>query len=310
MSDHHDGGAGDLPAWEEDAPPRRRVRLAVVASLAAVPWIVVAATVLRPPPGPPPLASGSVPAATPDATSHGAAGAEERADGGAPVVLGTVLDGGARGAPTIDEVGAVAVVVGRAFAGGDGAPLDAGVDPSPGTGYVEHLAVEAVDAPSPDLAVVTLLVVVLHAEDGTYRRAELRRLAVPLAVGADGARPAGTPWWLPAPALDPAPPAELAPVDDPDLHLAVAEAVEAAGYRDVVVTAVARTGSWALVVEAEAAAPGAVVATTHTLWLRQHLGGLLVAGTRPADPGPAPPPGAAGPSPPMSIPSPEPETAP
>lgn len=290
----------DGPDGWFDAPPepRRRARSAVVLVLAAIPWVVVTAVLLRPDPGDVGAAAGTDARPAADAALRPTAPAGPVPDPAAttpptavaPANTGAVLATGTRGATTLVEAAAVGLVVGRAFTSGHGAPLAIdGVPAADLDGYVEHLTVEAVDHPGPDLAVVTLLAVVLRAADGRYATAHLRRLAVPVHVDGAGARPAGTPWWLPAPELA-ARPVELEAVADEDLLLAAAEAVAAAGYADVATLTVSTTGAWPLVADLTATAPGDDAPRTHRLWLRHHLGGLVVAGHRPPSPPPIVPP--------------------
>ncbi|MBW3661488.1 MAG: hypothetical protein KY469_00185 [Actinobacteria bacterium] len=129
--------------------------------------------------------------------------------------------------------------------------------------------------------------IVLHRGQDAFERAELVRLGVPLLTDGGTARLAGTPWRLPPADLEPVTPS-LDPVDDPDLLVEAGAALTAAGYRDVEVTALDRTATWALSVTATAIAPGEVETATHQVWLRPHLSGLIVAGWRPETPEEAP----------------------
>lgn len=274
----------DLASWLDDEPagPRRRVRLGVVLVVAAIPWLVVAAAVLGPGgrrdlPITAPVSS-TTPVVPPSGSAdQPATGSVTRSPAGEPA---SVVSSSARTTATLAEAAAIGLVVGRAFATGHGAPLDVdGAGRSALDGYVEHLVVEAVDHPGPDAAVVTLLAVVLHAQDGRYATAEVRRLAVPVHVDGGGARPAGTPWWLPPPDLT-AREVALTDVADEDLLVAAAEAIAAAGYVDVATLTLSTTAAWPLVADLTATAPGDTAPTSHRLWLRRHLDGLVVAGHR------------------------------
>ncbi|MDP8961323.1 MAG: hypothetical protein M3N32_06905 [Actinomycetota bacterium] len=187
---------------------------------------------------------------------------------------------GGRAAVGPGDAAAVAVAVARAWLGDVGPPLDLGLGRA-GTGaYVEHLAVEAVDHPAPGAAVVTLVAVLLDTDDGAYRSARVVRLGVPVRLDGTGAYPAGSPWWLPAPELTAAPP-QWTPVEQqPELAEAGA-ALEAAGYRSVEVRSLERSEGWPWRVVAVATAPGAATPAEHTVWLRDHLGHLVVAGWLP-----------------------------
>jgi hypothetical protein len=275
----------ETPDWlrEEEEPERRRPssRTIALVALAAIPWLVVVALVLRPAPG---GADRDVPIeAVPDRATGVARQGAEAAPPPAPDDSVQVL-GGARSATTLADAAAVAVPVARAWASGAGATLAIdGLEPTGEPVYVEHLAVEAVDLPAPDAAVVTLLAVVLEVRDGTYGPAHVRRLAVPVQVDGGGARPAGEPWWLPAPDLRPVRPATGAPIEDPDLLLEAAEALAAAGYADIDLTSLAASDGWALLATVRATAPGVATPDDHVVWLRRHLDELVVAGWRPTE---------------------------
>lgn len=306
------------PGWDDSGTGDGRAsttRRALLLAMAGAPWLVVAALLLRPvaptstrgAPGSP--LSPQVPASAPadagqPAPSGGrasrpaasaAADPQDAADrrnapgqqgaGGQQGTAGpaTYLASGARTAATPAEAAALAVVGARAWLSSVGPPLGDAPNPAadgPGR-YVEHLAVEAVDFPAPGHAVVTVVAVVLDVDGEAYTAARAVRVAVPLALDASGARLAGAPWWLTPPGLAPAPPA-WTPVDDPELLTEAGAAVTAAGYLDVTVQALHRTDGWPLLVEVVATAPGAPAAARHELWLRQHLGRLVVAGERPA----------------------------
>lgn len=281
--------------WEDPdpSPPARR-RPPWLLAVGLVPWLLVAFLLTRS--DTPDGASTSSAHATPSAavptdppvggSTVASAGSAAGPSGHSGVTGAAVTTSAARTAVAEDDARAVATVVARAWLTGVGPRLDLGLGGAPaGDGYVEHLVVEAVDHAGPGAAVVTVLAVVLRTDDGTYDAATLHRLAVPLRFDADGARPAGPPYPLPATAPTPDPLEVEGPaLTDPDLLLAAAEALSDAGYADVDVVALGRTAAWPLVVTARARAPGAGDTGTHAVWLREHLGRLVVAGSRPPRP--------------------------
>lgn len=298
----------DLEEWGAATPPRTSRRWLLVA--AVVPWVVVVAIMLTGGRGRAPtaqaggIASDTAPTAsptptmTPSATSSDASGSRPPDDGDEVARGGdTVLAlSGEIGPSTRGQAEGVAIVVTRSWlsARPPGPGVD-GLEPAPGaeSRYVEHVAVESVDHPARGALVVTVRAVVLPVEGDSYGQAHQLRVAVPLTIDADHARPAGVPWLLP---VDP--PAvtlpQTAPVDDVDLQVTAAEAVTAAGYRDVSLTRLERTSGWAWVAVVEARAPTEQEAREHALWLRSDVGRLVVAGTAP--PPPAAPPTAGTPT--------------
>jgi hypothetical protein len=277
------------PVWEDDrgdTPPSTR-RPAWLFVAAGLPWIVLA-VVLVGRPGNEDAGSAADPTTrdeaevAPDATSG-----ESPADGappGATGTTGTILSSGARTAVGHGEAAALAVAITRAWLTGVGPRLALdGASPDPNT-YVEHVAVEAIDHPAPGAAVVTVVAIVLSAPDDAYRDATVRRLAVPLRFDAAGAQAAGPPWPLPAPTLTSAPFEPVAAVTEPDQLLQAAEALTAAGFAVDELRSLERTASWPLLATAAARAPGADGTDTYIVWLREHLGRLVVAGIRPAPP--------------------------
>jgi len=268
--------------WTDDEDtPRRPRSITTVIAIAAIPWLIVAGLIFLPRAGgdpgsadpyagtdgramvdPPPGDTGT-PEPQPDpgaGPAHGevpddATGPEassDRPDPSSTAPTPPTVDGLAPsdgdGVPTDQaerELGALATVVARAWATGVAPPLTVeGLPPATEARYAEHVVVESVERPAPRLAVVTLLVVMLE-ETADDLRADIRRLAVPLATNGGQPHPAGVPWWLPAPALTTL---ELAgdPYEDPSLHAEAAEALERAGYRDVLVEELRRTstGVW------------------------------------------------------------------
>lgn len=264
--------------WTDDEDtPRRPRSVATVIAIAAIPWLIVAALIFLP------RASGApdvgdqraVPADMGDdvsddgVTTEPPRSAGELPDGGtqgrdgeagatadAPDQLGEVTvpsddsgpppDEDRRGpAPTDRELAALATVIARAWTTGVAPPLH--VEGFPATTdlrYAEHVVVESVERPSAPLAVVTMLVVLLEETEDDLR-ADVRRLAVPLAIHTAQPRAAGEPWWLPAPDLTTL---ELGgeTYDDPSLYLEAEEALQRAGYREVTVDGLQRTsaGVW------------------------------------------------------------------
>ncbi|HEX2028374.1 MAG TPA: hypothetical protein VHF25_10290, partial [Nitriliruptorales bacterium] len=188
---------------------------------------------------------------------------------------------GARAAPGPSDAAATAFLVARAWLGDVGSELPLGLDGPPTGAYVEHLAVESVDHPGPGAAVVTLVAVLLDVEDGRYGAARVVRLAVPVRLDSAGARPAGNPWWLLPPSLEADPP-RWTPVDEPDRMADAGVALAGAGYTVTQVAALEASPGWPLRATVHATAPGEDQPRQHTVWLREHLGELVVAGWLPA----------------------------
>lgn len=278
----------DPPPWDaldEPDPPGRGRRLLI---LAAIPWLVVAVLMVRTisgsdastatsetPPRPTPTDVGTGPDHVPaDASS---VPAPSDTPGAGPVALRF----GARAAPGPADAASVATIVARTWLGAVGPEpdLDVGAAEGPPV-YVDHLAVEAVDIPTPDTAVATVVAVVMEADEGSYTSARIVRVGVPIALDEAGAHPAGEPWWLPAPDLAPRP-VTWTPVDDPDALARAGAALETVGYGQVSVLELATSPTWPLRATVTAVAPGADVAGEHVIWLRDHLGDLVVAGALP-----------------------------
>lgn len=284
----------DGPEQDHDADRRRTPRRWLL-PLLAVPWLVVVGLLVLPRgdrSDPSPSSAGDAPAAEepasdalsatdpppPAADPPSAAGAPTADElppptGGPATVLELEeLRGRWRVGPGSEEAAALAIAIARGWLTGLGPRLALpGATPQPDT-YAEHLVVEAVEHPSERTSVVTLLAIVLRDPDGAEAGVEVRRLAVPLATDQGAPRPAGAPWLLPGPTLAPAE-VELVPLDDPQAADAATTALAVAGLGDLEVRALATAEGWP------------VVATVsdgdgdHTIWLRPHLDGFVVAGS-------------------------------
>ena len=244
----------DLPSWLEDeessTPARRTGPRWWLLALAVLPWLVIvglAVTSRIPGPGPvaqPPVDESSpaagaqtdgAPASPPDEEVD-EPGRRDMAASAAPPPATDRPEDEAAGdrLPTAGDpdrshdrrLEAVALLVARAWLTDVGPHLAVdGVDPRRDR-YLEQAIVEEVEVAG-DHGVVTVAAVVLEREDEAYTEVRARRLAVPVALG-DPPRPAGPPWWLDEVELTPVEP-ELAAERDPDLLLALGEAVSAAG---------------------------------------------------------------------------------
>jgi hypothetical protein len=262
--------------WLEDDPPARTPsrRALAIGAAAVVPWLALAAIVLGPDRAGPTEPAGEV---------DGQPAAIGAPNGGAdhtsldPATLDDVtivqLQGGWRDVPGSTAAGAVAVLTARAWLDEAAPRLDIeGLAPT-GDVRVEELAVEAVEQLDAELAVASLLVVIVR---GDPTGSELRRVAVPLHVDGTTPRPAGPPWWLPEPVLRVEPLAgEL--VEDPSLTLEAVEALERAGYRDVSLHSLERTSSWPWRARIDAVTSAGLRVDTPVL-LRRHPQGFAVAG--------------------------------
>lgn len=176
-----------------------------------------------------------------------------------------------------EEAVALAVVAGRAWLTGVEPLLDLGLAPDQRpaedvVGYAEHLIVEAVEQPAADAVVVTLVAVVLDAAGGSAP--SVRRLAVPVALTAQGPRLAGTPWDLPPPVLERVTLPRQVTTDIADLD-AARDALIVAGLTELELVGLHRTDGWPVI--AEVVTPGTDL--RHEVWLRPHVNGFVVAGT-------------------------------
>ena len=277
---------------EEGEQPRGRRRWLL--PLAAVPWLVVAALLVLPnlgaeadrgtdtaevhdhatepapdagQPAAPPVATEDTPEDTPDLPHDG-----PPADTVHTTLEVEELRGRWRVAAGAEEAAALAVVIARSWLTGLGPRLEGvGAEPPEGL-YAEHLVIEALEHPSADTAVVTLLAVVLEDDGDGGGEVGVRRLAVPILLPEEGPRPGGRPWELPGPGLEP-PRIELQEVEDPALTAAAAAALDHAGL-----------DGWEVLELASAVGLPTVATVTdgveeQQVWLRPHLDGLVVAGT-------------------------------
>lgn len=298
-----------------DDPPARRTRPWVL-GLAVVPWLVVLGLVLSggipggsashdpaggPEPHQRPSATGEQPTAGSATDGAGQATssppsspsssptppvAPTPGDDGEPAVAddprepqATVPEPGGRASvAAVDDgpVGAIALAVARAWLTDVGPRLEVdGIEPHADL-YLEHAAVERIERHG-DHAVVSLATVVLGRDGEAYSRVASRRLAVPVALGADP-RPAGAPWWLGEIELTATPPEPLVEVDDDQLLLSISESLTAAGISAGELLGAARTeDGWWL---ARIAAPDEETSPT-PVWLRPGPDGPVVAGLAP-----------------------------
>ncbi len=283
------------------SPSRRRWLLPLI----AVPWLVVAALLVLPGrmgseaglsepattagPGEPAVGADTAGPVPDDLSAHASTDADPAARSDAPppttdpqVGAGPELPavtleleelrGRWRVGPGSEEAAALAIVIARAWLTGLGPRLELeAASPDP-TSYAEHLVVEAVEHPSPRTTVVTLLAVLLSDPEDADAAVEVRRLAVPLATGGGTPQPAGAPWSLPGPTLAQAE-ADLRPLDDPDAALAADTALAVAGLGELAVTELRTADGWPVVAHASDGEH------EHTIWLRPHLDGFVVAGS-------------------------------
>jgi hypothetical protein len=304
----HGGGPlrWDLLEDDEGEAEHRSTRGRVLLLAALVPWLIVAGILWRT--GDDPTLGAHDDGHTDHVTADGDADADEREEGSPPADEGVTgwdetpepwdategaiedlllpepdaLRFGARASAGAGEAAGVAHLVAREWLDDIGVPLGIEAIERSATGaYVEHIIVESVDIPAPDAAVVTLVAVLLDVEEGTYSDARAVRIAVPVHLAREGARPAGTPWWLPGPDLRPITVGEQALDDDPTVLADAGAALQAAGYREIDVRSVALSDRWPIVVSATGVAPGQSAPAEHRVWLRQHLDGLVVAGWLP-----------------------------
>ncbi|MEX2324713.1 MAG: hypothetical protein WD576_03100 [Nitriliruptoraceae bacterium] len=262
------------PPWfddHNDGYQQRRRRWLIIAA-AIVPWaVVLGLLVLR--------GGGDVDAVGEPSASFSSSADPQQHDRQHPAAAGSELtvhqlQGNWRSTPGADAAAAVATMVARSWITGVAPQLDLiGRPDTHAAMYAEHLTVEAIEQIDQTLAVVTLLASVFDGE----LRVAIRRLAVPIWTGQSTVRPAGQPWWLPEVELDSAPLSGEV-VDDPQLILAAAEAISAAGYQNVELTQLERTDAWPWRATVRATTPAGMQVTTPVL-LRQHVDRFVVAGT-------------------------------
>lgn len=227
--------------WEEppggEAPPRRRRRLLLLATL---PWVVAAAIVVGVLGD---TTAGSVPPR---------AGADAGTVEAAPAGAGQTVD------PRLGAAAAVAVRLSVTTPAGS-------PDGDTEARYVDSAVPEAVRW-SGDVAVVTVLAVVLEGPADAWRMVRSARFAVPVGLVDGQAVVLGEPWAV-------SPPPESARVAgwEPAAadREAIAGAAEAAGYTDVDVLEVGALPEDPTVLRARirARAPGESTARTHAPWL-------------------------------------------
>jgi hypothetical protein len=252
--------------------------------LLAVPWLVVVGLLVLPgeedtgTAAPPAEEASTVVPPGPEATAHPPSTGPPAADDppalpeSASVLQLEELRGRWRVGPGSEEAAALAIAIARGWLTGLGPRLALpGAAPEPDT-YAEHLVVEAVEQPSERTSVVTVLAIVLTEPDDQEMTVDVRRLAVPLATDQGTPRPAGAPWLLPGPTLTPAE-VELVPVDDPAAVGAATTALAVAGLGDLEVRALASAEGWPVIATATDGE------RDHTIWLRPHLDGFVVAGS-------------------------------
>jgi hypothetical protein len=268
----------DDPGGEESGTGESRRRALYVA--AAIPWVIVGLIFARGSDRSDVSHSVHPESVATDAPTD-AAGDDATAESAFvdAVPMPEALLFGGRSGPAASDAAAVAVLVARDWLGDVGPALG---DVREGRdSYVEHLAVEAVDFPASGAAVVAVVAVVLDVVDGEYAGARAVRVAVPVRLDRHGARPAGHPWLLPPPDLRTDEPQWGEEIVDPAAQAEAGAALQAAGYREIEIEQFTLSDGWPLRVVARAVAPGEQSPTTHVIWLRDHLGALVVAGWLP-----------------------------
>lgn len=166
----------------------------------------------------------------------------------------------------LEEAAALGVIVARRAA-----VEERGAD----TAHRAFAVLEAVERPTGDAIVVTVLVDVGTADDADGDpggdATGLVRMAVPLVVGDQGPSLAGEPWVLPAPDLTVLAPA-VTSLDDPRLVASARLALVRAGSPPDDAPTLERTSSWPVVARLT------VDGRPRVVWLRWHLDRFVVAG--------------------------------
>lgn len=217
-------------SWLEgssDGEPRKRTWRLM--TLAVVPWLAVAAMVAagwrpsqRVPPAAPPTES---------TISQHARMAHQPHSAQRPMALASRAEPGSTNAldPALGAIAAAAVQ--QAFTGTDQA--------SGRSRYINLALPDAVTWVG-DVAVIGVTAVVLEGAEGRWDQPQAARYAVPLQVRADAIHVLSVPWALPDPPQTAPAGTAFAPVNDQALTEAAGRALNAAGYRDVHVQAIAR----------------------------------------------------------------------
>jgi len=255
-------------------PGRGAVAVAGLLSLAAVAVLAAPGSVLARRGGPSPgMTDGAVhgataavgtagppsPRAPVEPTGSGPSPAGPAADPGAADPAGPAgvrlaeVRGGWRLEEGLETAAAVGLLAGTAWAAADA-----------GDGTVPLVVIEAVEAPGPGAAVVTLLVAA-SGPDGP----RTVRLVVPVRTGPDEVRPAGTPWVLPGPGLAPLPP-NGRPLEDADLLASARAALDRVGLAGDLLVALEATDGWPFLTRLADGGDGP--------WLRWHLDRFVVTG--------------------------------
>lgn len=240
--------------------------------LAALPWAVALLLALA-------LATSGRWASVVGEGGRDQAAAEVRESGDAPALPADAADGQRPETPALED--GVSAPPGAAMSASTGIDPDLAAAASvatrlaltergaDGDRYVDLVVADGVSWHD-DVAVVTLALVILEGRDGSWERTRPARYAIALRRGPDGALDAlGPPWPVTgAPAVPTTPEGTADPIDDADLRAAVADAVERAGYRDVVLEGVLPSPTPSVrLVRLRAVGPGDAAPRGHDLLL-------------------------------------------
>lgn len=257
-----DGGFSWAGDSGKEGPRRRTYRLLV---LAVVPWLAMAGLVMAGwRPSRPALTTTPPPT---ESTIHPrVAVARQQHNAEHPTMLSSRTGSGsaARGTALDPALGAAAATaVQQVLTGTDQA--------SARSRYINLALPEAVTWVG-DLAIVDVAAVVLEGTDGRWDRPRAARYAVPLRVRAGVVRLLSVPWALPDPPQSAPGDTAFVPVNDQALTEAAGRALNAVGYRDVQVKALARDPDLpgVLEVEATAVSPGEEQARLQEIWVSDH----------------------------------------